>query len=56
MKIDLGELKTGFRTAGALLAGNSIIVPILTRSKEPVIWPLLVVGFVVILVTSLKRS
>jgi hypothetical protein len=25
MKIDLGELKTGFRTAGALLAGNSII-------------------------------
>ena len=56
MKIDIGDLKTGFRTAGALLAGNSIIVPILTKSNEPVMLSLFVAGFVLILITSIKRS
>lgn len=56
MKIDIGEIKAGFRTAGGLLAGNSLVVPVLTRSNEPVIWQLFVLGFVLILATSLKRS
>jgi hypothetical protein len=46
------DLLSGFRTAGALMVGNSFVVPVIIKSNEFVSWFLLIFGFLVLLATS----
>lgn len=56
MKIEWGDVQAALRTAGALLLGNSFVVPLILKSQEKVVWNLLIVGFVLILSASAKRK
>lgn len=56
MKIDLGDVKAALRTAGALLVGNSFVVPILAKTNDHVVWILLIAGAMLIFAMSFKRS
>jgi hypothetical protein len=56
MKLDLSDVKAALRTAGALLVGNSFVVPILARTNDYVVWSLLIAGSVLILIMSLKKD
>ena len=46
------ELLAGLRKSGALMVGNSLVVPVIIKSNEFVSWFLLIVGFLLLLATS----
>jgi hypothetical protein len=53
-KIVIKDLKTGLRTTGALLLGNSLVVPVLTEGKNHYWWILLIVGGILTVSSSFK--
>ena len=54
-KFDFPAIKTAFRTAGALMVGNSLIAPMIFENHNwPGIIALFCFGFCVILIFSFK--
>lgn len=56
LTLDRNDVKGALRTAGALLLGNSIIVPVITGGKNPHWWILFVIGFILIVIGSTKKE
>lgn len=52
IKFNGEDLLAGLRTSGALMVGNSLVVPVIIKSNEFVSWFLLIVGFLLLLATS----
>lgn len=53
-RIDVPLVLSGLRTAGALLIGNTFVVPVLTDGKSRWWWVLLIAGIVILIWSSLK--
>ncbi|MDI9333729.1 MAG: hypothetical protein QM533_05075 [Cytophagales bacterium] len=56
MKIEIGytDIKGAFRTAGALMVGNSIVLPLLTDADPSWWWLVFVLGCGIILSTTVS--
>lgn len=54
LNVDKAGLVTVFRTAAALLLGNSIVIPVLTEGRAHYWWVLLAAGIGLMIVTNIK--
>ena len=53
-KFNINDVKACLRTAGSLMLGNSLVVPILTNGTATYWWILVLGGIILMTVTSLK--
>lgn len=56
MKIDKEAVKAAGRTAGALIIGNSVVIPVLSKFENPYWWVLVLAGSVIIAITTISSG
>ena len=54
--LDFSAVAAALRTAGGLLVGNSLVVPVLRDFKDSYWWILLVVGIGLIIIASFSKK